>query len=71
MYSEQTAATVDSNGEIDWNTLGNILTAHMLGEVSKHPQLSYNNSVVHDQASEIWDILLYSVLFMDSTTCTW
>ena len=24
---------VDQNGEIDWNTLGNILTARLLGEV--------------------------------------
>ena len=24
---------IDRNGEVDWNTLGNILTAHLLGEV--------------------------------------
>lgn len=24
----------DCNGEVDWRTLGNILTAHLMGEVS-------------------------------------
>ena len=37
----------DSNGEMDWNTLGKILTAHILGEVGESINSSWINTILN------------------------
>ena len=36
----------DSNGEVDWNTLGKILTAHILGEVGESINSSWISTIL-------------------------